>query len=605
MDQLRDSSPGPQRVFWAAGIVLAVIFILVAAPVRASEQAPAAQEFLAVLEIDAPGVKLTGEQLDAITDWVRGAARRALPQMTIMTRENVVTLLDANERTIEECVVDCEMEIGRLLGADYIVTGAVTQFDDLLILTLGLHATASGAFLGSARGRSESLRELVDVVDQVGAELFAPLMVSRPTERRAPLPVPGTGVRELSPIEERPVGPGVRETSPIAAEEGHLRIEGEPPGATVSLSGPASFGVRGEDEGRLPWGPRAVPVGRYTAVVEAEGYDDARRTVEILADRTEVVRVELVSQFGVLVVEGEPRGARVEFECGSVTETFGLPGRLTVPRGSCRVTVSQGGYERFERTVDVPGGGEGKVSVALVRSTGELSVTGEPRGARVDLRCGALSESFGLPGRLTVPRGRCTVVVERSGYERFERTVEIPGGGEASVAVRLVERVAAAPPSPTPGRVSTPASPAGTWRDPSSGLTWQVEPTGGRIRGSRAKSHCSGLSLAGGGWRLPTIGELRSLVRGCAATEVGGSCNVEEGDCLARGCRDSSCNGCSRNAGPADGCYWPAAMLGTCGWYWSSSPVADNGALAWDVFFHYGHVDAYYVYYGLHVRCVR
>jgi hypothetical protein len=122
---------------------------------------------------------------------------------------------------------------------------------------------------------------------------------------------------------------------------------------------------------------------------------------------------------------------------------------------------------------------------------------------------------------------------------------------------------------------------------------------------SSAKTHCRNLSLDGGGWRLPTIGELRSLIRGCEATELGGTCNVQEGVCLAWGCRPSSCDGCTDNLGPAEGCYWPSEMRGSCSFYWSSSPVEVIANGAWVVTFSGGRIFADQVLDEQRVRCVR
>ena len=144
------------------------------------------------------------------------------------------------------------------------------------------------------------------------------------------------------------------------------------------------------------------------------------------------------------------------------------------------------------------------------------------------------------------------------------------------------------------------------WTDPVSALTWQNPPAGSSMLWSAAKQYCADLDLDGGGWHLPAIGELRSLIRGCPATEAGGSCNVEAGDCLAASCIDGSCNSCPGDVGPADGCYWPDEMHGACGWYWSSSPVADNAAIAWNVEFDRGGVDVGNVIsYARRVRCAR
>ena len=157
-----------------------------------------------------------------------------------------------------------------------------------------------------------------------------------------------------------------------------------------------------------------------------------------------------------------------------------------------------------------------------------------------------------------------------------------------------------------PPEEDTYSPPGGTWKDPTSGLTWQVMPTGGTMDWSDAKPHCAGLSLDGGGWHLPTIGELRTLIRGCPATEDGGSCNVEEGDCLAWSCRDDSCSGCSSYDGPGkDGMYWPDEIQGDCCWYWSSSPVEGIDDFAWGVYFNYGYVNTDVVGNPVHVRCVR
>lgn len=146
---------------------------------------------------------------------------------------------------------------------------------------------------------------------------------------------------------------------------------------------------------------------------------------------------------------------------------------------------------------------------------------------------------------------------------------------------------------------------SGTWFDSVSGLTWENPPDFGVRTWDEAKSYCAVLSLAGGGWRLPTIEELRSLIRGCGATQAGGSCGVRD-SCLSwDGCRDSSCDGCPFGAGPAAGCYWLDDIGGSCEWYWSSSPTADRYGGAFGVRFVNGRVSYGSIDYDFHVRCVR
>ena len=122
---------------------------------------------------------------------------------------------------------------------------------------------------------------------------------------------------------------------------------------------------------------------------------------------------------------------------------------------------------------------------------------------------------------------------------------------------------------------------AETWKDPVTGFTWEIAPTGGKMSVAAANAYCASLSLDGGGWHLPTKDELVSLIRGCEKRP------------------------CEPGKGPAKGCYWPDEMQGECSsWYWSSSPVEDNDNYAWFVGFDYGSVYDTSGSYDVRVRCV-
>lgn len=140
-----------------------------------------------------------------------------------------------------------------------------------------------------------------------------------------------------------------------------------------------------------------------------------------------------------------------------------------------------------------------------------------------------------------------------------------------------------------------------TWTDPTSGLTWQAMPSSDSMYWDDAKAYCDNLSLAGGGWHLPTISELRTLIRGCDGTATGGPCGVTD-ECLDSSCLDESCYGCEYGGG--SGCYGPAELQQGCQDFWSSSPVTNLDGSAWHVDFRYGDL------YGSDVwddgvRCVR
>lgn len=145
-----------------------------------------------------------------------------------------------------------------------------------------------------------------------------------------------------------------------------------------------------------------------------------------------------------------------------------------------------------------------------------------------------------------------------------------------------------------------------SWYDPEFYLTWENPGAEGWMTWGVAENYCKGLVLEGyTDWRLPTVAELRSLVRDCVATNSWGDCKVKDG-CLTIACRFDVCDGCLADEGPADaGCYWPSELKGFCDWYWSSSIVDGFNDNAWFVDFHNAAVDFEYRQMAMSVRCVR
>ena len=140
------------------------------------------------------------------------------------------------------------------------------------------------------------------------------------------------------------------------------------------------------------------------------------------------------------------------------------------------------------------------------------------------------------------------------------------------------------------------------WYDPTSGLCWQDPPPSTAMDLSEAEAYCDVLSLGGyGSWHLPTIDELRSLIRECPATEPGGACAVTEPWCLDRDfCMNDWCDGCSSMWG----CYWPHALSGPCSVFRSSSVGGDRfGTCNFVVRFTNASVECGTS--SVHVRCVR
>jgi hypothetical protein len=162
------------------------------------------------------------------------------------------------------------------------------------------------------------------------------------------------------------------------------------------------------------------------------------------------------------------------------------------------------------------------------------------------------------------------------------------------------------------------------WIDPLHGHWWQNPPASTTMTWTNAKDYCEHLAVNGyTDWRLPTISELRSLIRGCPTTETGGECRVTDSctnACVQCGvpcpCTEicyveKDCRGCYTKSG----CYWDWELKGdSCNdisldHYWTSTATDEKAEIAWTVSFQSAGIDAYatnaYQNFHFYVRCVR
>ena len=139
-------------------------------------------------------------------------------------------------------------------------------------------------------------------------------------------------------------------------------------------------------------------------------------------------------------------------------------------------------------------------------------------------------------------------------------------------------------------------------------LMWQNPPAGTKKNWQDAIDYCEELDEDGyNDWRLPTLSELRTLIRGCDNTVTGGLCEADD-DCLDSTCIRTivDCT-CEADEGPDDGCYWDTDLDGPCDWrlYWSSSAVEDSEEYAFGICFDRAYVSNDFKHYEKNVRCVR
>ena len=239
-----------------------------------------------------------------------------------MTRENVLELLASSGKKIEDCVGNCEVETGRLLGADYIVSSRLTKVGTRYKLTLRMHRTRDAALISTAAASGESVNQLDDSVASSVEDLVAPL------------------------------GPAPLSTAAQGGGTTVLVVKSNPAGASIWIDGKAS--------GAAPLALDRLRPGKHRVTARLDNYLPAEREVSVEADRTVQVELSLERLRGSLsIVSTEAvvcavAGEKVRVEAGSVRVVRAPAGPLEVRcEGEGLEPVSQQAVVQLDRMNEV------------------------------------------------------------------------------------------------------------------------------------------------------------------------------------------------------------------------------------------------------------
>jgi hypothetical protein len=135
-----------------------------------------------------------------LSDQVRAAAKESLPQARIITRENMLVLLKTSGKDLANCEGECEVDTGRRIGADLVVSGELLRFGSQYKLNMKLHDTREGSLLSGAVASGATADELDRALRPAADKLLASLRMGAGqdalSDRRA-----AAGEEERPPVE--------------------------------------------------------------------------------------------------------------------------------------------------------------------------------------------------------------------------------------------------------------------------------------------------------------------------------------------------------------------------------------------------------------------
>jgi hypothetical protein len=124
------------------------------------------------------------------------------------------------------------------------------------------------------------------------------------------------------------------------------------------------------------------------------------------------------------------------------------------------------------------------------------------------------------------------------------------------------------------------------WCDTVAGVCWQTESAQSMETQSDAVNWCATRNWGGLSWRVPTLADWITVIRGCSENGPTGMMSRLdcEATCSGSGCSSDCPGSCNIYEGPAsNGCYWPEEFVAFgCGAYWTSDESSPaEPLLAW------------------------
>lgn len=392
--------------------------------------ARAEQPKLAVLEFDVQA----GVTIDRtyFSDKVRQVARKEVPQLFVMTKESSEMLLKANGTSLDECYEKgtCEVEIAKLMQADYVVSGRLTKLSSGLVMTLRLHATGSGELIDAEEARGADDGELAQHAEAAVKALLDPL-----TKRLA-------RQQSSGPQAERAIGGGLKDVAG-GADEAIVPFDSVPAGAVVMVDGDLLCQA-------TPCS-RTLMVGKHLISMQKEGYEaasgqfDARKGAKVSLTLPRVqakLMVETTPSPLPLVVDGKPAGQS--------------PLTVMLAPGDHEVLVNDPCWERAGQSLLLKKGEDRPVHIAPKERQAGLKVNAEDNaGNAVEAHILVDGKDQGTtPSTVKVSACAKTLRVQ-SDKGSYEQPLSLSEGTVVSVRAKLAP-VARPVPPPTPAPVYTP-----------------------------------------------------------------------------------------------------------------------------------------------------
>lgn len=341
---------------------------------------------LAVLNISFTGKELTQHQIDFLSDGLRGVAVK-LTNYRIMNKESIFAILADKGIDPNKCgEAQCEVEYGRLLGADKIVTSSLLLVGGTYYFQMRLYDCRSATMENQVSRKCQECNfdKLIDVTQEAAQELFG-------------------GILEMG-------------GSTLIIPDVNVEIITEPEGALVEIGGNPVC--------ETPC-TRVLKRGRYNIAMKKDGYIPYEGGLNVVSGMPPLM-VKLEKDAGFITVITEPAGLNVNIDGKSAGESPIVDYEIKPGNHEISIIDASGLYREEKKVVEIKRGGKKELRLKPTMREGDIKVYAfDKDGKSVPAEVYINRKEVGkTPGTFRVPVGEHRVEVNYGG-KSFSEIVRV------------------------------------------------------------------------------------------------------------------------------------------------------------------------------------
>ena len=343
------------------------------------------------------------------------ASYKKLEAKLFETRRFTITAKDLRDDILKEaeyqysgpCADECLVELGRQLGADYLVSGEIIDLIDSYQVNISITSMEKGTLFDAVEMITEhSTKDILNGIEELALEMTR--RIASATTSQQTMQQPG-------------------ETNFIQQTYGNIDIITDPKGADILID-LKEYGV-------TPKTIENIETGYHNLILNYPGYERLQKRIKVEEGQTLSISEFLVPKTGSLSILTEPSGASVYLDNMTKGQTpldvFDLPVKDYIIR------IELMDYQVIERRISIQYGENTTQKYDLEPLPGKLSLFTSPSLAKININGRDYTSGSNGIASIELPVGRYTLNVTKDGYEPLQREVSIKPNDLGTLDINL------------------------------------------------------------------------------------------------------------------------------------------------------------------------